>query len=170
MVKRSVMLPAGCGFAAGFRGLLTAAIFALAACPALAAAPASAAAPRAQLITVDLRFLEAGTAEIPGAGVRAFQDSLPAEAGTERIDIHWHASPPGVPPGTVLLLECLQGHSPSVRNRTVSIPSATEGHVHSVIEIPPDDIRKDGRIRQWRVSLVWRGRILDRRASRNWEG
>ncbi len=107
---------------------------------------------------------------MPGAGVRAFQNPERKDGGSERIDIHWYANPPGLPPGTVLLFECVQNRSPSIRNRTLRISEKAEGHIRSVIEIPTDEIRKDGRIREWRVSLVWRGRILDRQTSLNWQG
>jgi hypothetical protein len=137
---------------------------------AFGASPAPPAVPRAQLIQVDLRFLQSGSAVWPGAGVRAFQDPAREEGGSERIDIHWYANPPGLPPGTVLLFECVQHRSPSVRNRALRISEKAEGHIRSVIEIPSDVIQQDGRIREWRVSLVWRGRILDRQTSRHWEG
>ena len=107
---------------------------------------------------------------MPGAGVRAFQDPDGATRGVERFDIRWYAGPPGMPPGSLLLFECVQARSPSIHNQVVRLQNQAQGHLRSVIEIPADDIQRAGRVQKWRVSLVWRGRILNRHASANWEG
>ena len=148
--------------------------FALAAAAILAAVPAgaepSAYVARAHLVGVDRSFVNPATASPPGAGVRAFQDPGDETAGAERFDIRWYANPPGIPPGLVVLLESVQERSPVVRNHVLQTPAKTEGHVLSTIEIPAADVRRAGRVLKWRVSLVWRGRLLARQASANWEG
>ncbi len=36
--------------------------------------------------------------------------------------------------------------------------------------IPAAEVRREGRVAQWRVRIVWRGRVLDAQASPNWIG
>ncbi len=102
--------------------------------------------------------------------MRSFEDSSPEAGGLERFDIRWYANPPGIPPGAVILLEAVQTYSPSVYNQAVRIPDRAQGHIRSVVEIPPEDIRRAGRVREWRISVVFRGRILARQTSPNWKG
>jgi hypothetical protein len=132
--------------------------------------PGAAVEPRAHVVKVERAFLNPGAAALPGAGVRAFQDPEADTSGVERFDIRWYANPPGIPPGAVIVLEAVQANSPSIHNRVLRIPERALGHMRSVVEIPADDIQRIGRVRQWRVSVVWRGRILARQASPNWKG
>ena len=115
-------------------------------------------------------FLNQGTASIPGAGVRSFQDPEPENNGTERFEIRWYANPPGIPPGAVILLECIQERSPRVKNHVLRTTGKSAGHVRSTIEIPADEIRRGGRVVQWRVRVIWRGQALATQTSPNWKG
>lgn len=134
------------------------------------ARPSAIVEPRAHVVKVERAFLNPGPAAMPGAGVRAFQDPEQETRGLERFDIRWYANPPGIPPGAVILLEAVQANSPSILNRTLRIPDRAQGHIRSIVEIPAEDIQRAGRVHQWRVSVVWRGRILARQASPNWKG
>ena len=159
--------------AVGLLGLVLAAA-GLAGAAAAAAAPPAAAAPvyvaRAHLVEVRNSMAVPDRTPMSGAGVRAFQEPRDDTTGAERFDIRWYANPPGIPPGLVVLLESVQERSPVVRNHVLQTPAKTEGHVLSTIEIPAADVRRAGRVLKWRVSLVWRGRLLARQASANWEG
>ncbi len=126
--------------------------------------------PRAHIARVDRAFMGQGSTPMPGAGVRAFQDPGTAQSGTERFEIHWYANPPGIPPGGLLLLESLQERNGTVKNHVLRMPGKSEGNILSIIEIPSDEVRQSGRIVQWRVRVVWRGRLLASQASDNWEG
>ncbi len=123
---------------------------------------------RAQLVEVGHSFANQTTATVPGAGVRAFQD--PDAGGTERFEIRWYANPPGIPPGAIILLESIQERSPVVKNHVLRTTGKSAGHVRSTIEIPADEIRRGGRVVQWRVRVIWRGQALATQTSPNWEG
>ena len=125
---------------------------------------------RAHLIDVEQSFVNQTTASLPGAGVRTFQDPESENSGTERFEIRWFANPPGIPPGTVLLLEAIQERSPVVRNHFFRTTGKSEGNVLSVVEIPPDEVRQAGRVVKWRMRIVWRGQILSTQTSANWDG
>lgn len=126
--------------------------------------------PRAHFVEIQQAFVNPGTARVPGAGVRAFQDPETEGTGTERFEIRWYANPPGIPPGVVLLLETIPERSTRITNHVMRFNDKSEGHIRSVIEIPSAQIRQAGRIRKWRVRLVWRGRLLATQASANWDG
>lgn len=152
-------------------------LFALLALPAMAprapAAPPPAPyvyVPRASLLDVKHAFIRSGSAPLPGAGLRSFPAQALGSSGTERFEIHWYANPPGIPPGVVVLLESLQERSPVIKNHVLRIDAKSEGNIRSVIEVPPDEIRRAGRVAKWRVRVVWRGRLLATRTSANWEG
>ena len=125
---------------------------------------------RAHVVDVQRSFVNQNTAELPGAGVRAFQDPETENSGAERFEIRWYANPPGIPPGTVLLLESVQERSPLVKNHVLRTTGKSEGHVRSTVEIPPDEIRRGGRVVKWRVRVVWRGSVLSTQSSPNWDG
>ena len=125
---------------------------------------------RAHLVDVERAFVNPTTAPLPGAGVRAFQDPDAENGGTERFEIRWYANPPGIPPGAVVLLEFVQERSPIVKNRSLRTTGKSEGHVRATFEIPAAEIRRGGRIVQWRVRVVWRGTALAAQASSNWQG
>ncbi len=125
---------------------------------------------RAHFLEVNQAFVNQGTAPAPGAGIHAFQDPDIEDRGTECFEIRWYANPPGVPPGAVLLLECVHRQSPVVKNHVLRTSGKSEGHTRSVIEIPPDEVRKTGRVLKWRARIVWRGTVLDTRTSENWDG
>ena len=148
--------------------------FALATAAMLATFPAGAEpaayVARAHLVGVERSFVNPATASPPGAGVRAFQDPDAENGGTERFEVHWYANPPGIPPGAVVLLEFVQERSPIVKNRVLRTPGKSEGHVRSTIEIPSAEVRRGGRVVQWRVRVVWRGNALATQASPNWKG
>ena len=142
---------------------------------AACAVPASFAEPyvyvaRANLQSVDHSFVSRGTTAMPGAGVRAFEDPDGANSGTERFEIRWFANSPGIPPGVLVLLESLQERSPIVKNHVLRIPTKSEGYVRSVIEISSEEIQQAGRTQQWRVRIIWRGRLLASQTSANWGG
>ncbi|HPY61634.1 MAG TPA: hypothetical protein PLJ22_00650, partial [Kiritimatiellia bacterium] len=88
--------------------------------------------------------------------------------GRERFDIRWYANPPGIPPGTVLLLETVQERSPVVRSYFLRTTDKSEGNTLSVLEIPPDKVRQGGRVIKWRLRVVWRGKVLATQTSANW--
>ena len=144
----------------------------LAAALGVSAAPPTASQaqfPRAHIVEVTPAFLNQGTASIPGAGVRSFQDPDPENNGTERFEIRWYANPPGLPPGAILLLETVPERSVVVKNHVLRTATRSEGYIRSVVEIPPGEIRRTGRAVKWRARIVWRGRLLASRASENWE-
>lgn len=126
--------------------------------------------PQAHLVGVERAFIGPDNAPAPGAGVRAFRDPEAENRGTERFEIRWYANPPGIPPGVVVLLESLQERSAVVKNHALRIDTKSEGHVRSVIEIPPDQIGRAGRVLKWRVRVVWRGRLLASQTSPDWDG
>ena len=126
--------------------------------------------PRAHFLDVKRAFVYSGTAPVPGAGLRSFQEPQTGASGTERFEIHWYANPPGIPPGVVVLLESLQERSAVVKNHVLCVNEKSEGNIRSVIEIPSDEIRRAGRVLKWRVRVIWRGRLLASQASDNWEG
>ena len=161
--------------AAARRLLLPLWLLAMAARAPAAPLPAPTAAPpayvaRAQLVDVVRAFVSSGGAPMPGAGVRAFEDSGTGAGGTERFEIRWYANPPGIPPGVVVWLESIQEHSPVVKNHYLRVGEKSEGHVRSVIEIPPAEIQQAGRVMKWRIRVVWRGRLLASQTSPNWDG
>ena len=125
---------------------------------------------RAHIVEVKRAFVGAATADIPGAGVRAFQPPGSDLAGSERFEIRWYANPPGIPPGAVVLFEYLQDRQGRVRNQALRLAQKSEGHVRSVVEIPAEDVRRAGRVREWRVSIVWRDRALATQSSDPWTG
>ena len=143
--------------------------------PASQASPAAPAAPyvyvpRAHLVGVERAFVGATTASVPGAGIRAFGQPDELVAGSERFEVRWYANPPGLPPGVVVLFETVHERQATVKNHVLRIAQKSEGHVRSTIEIPADEIRRSGRVREWRVSIVWRGRALATLTSANWDG
>ena len=125
---------------------------------------------RAQIVAVDHAFIQQAAVAVPGAGVRAFRDPEAESGGQERFDVRWYAHPPGIPPGTVLLLETVQERSPIVKNHVHRTAGKSEGHVRTAIEIPADDVRRAGRVVKWRLRVVWRGAALAVAASPNWDG
>lgn len=139
------------------------------AAPVVAPSPYSV-VPRAHITGVDRSFVGSGATSIPGAAVRAFQDPETESSGKERFVIRWYANSPGIPPGVVVLLESIQERNPVVKNHVLRLAEKSEGHIQSVIEIPSDEVRRQGRILKWRARLVWRGRLLDGQSSGNWEG
>ena len=124
---------------------------------------------RAQIVAVDHAFIQQAAVAVPGAGVRAFRDPEAESGGQERFDVRWYAHPPGIPPGTVLLLETVQERSPIVKNHVHRTAGKSEGHVRTAIEIPADDVRRAGRVVKWRLRVVWRGAALATAASPNWD-
>ena len=70
----------------------------------------------------------------------------------------------------VILFESLQERGSTIKNHILRLNEKSEGHIRSIIEIPPDDVRSAGRVTQWRVRLVWRGNLLASQTSPNWEG
>ncbi len=171
MVDRIHMLASSFSRRTAVRGLLFA--LADACCSAAsfsqAAAPSHLCSPRASR-GCEARLRPLGNLRPPGAGLRSFQDPGTGNSGTERFEIHWYANPPGIPPGVVVLLESIQERNPVVKNHVLRINEKSEGNIRSVIEIPPDEIRRAGRVLKWRVSVVWRGRLLASQTSDNWEG
>ena len=115
-------------------------------------------------------FVSPGSPDLPGAGVRAVQTPETGSGGIERFEIRWYANPPGIPPGTVILLEARQEHAQLVKNHVLRTTGKSEGYVLSVIDIPAEDIRQAGRVVGWRVRIVWRGQVLSSLDSGNWEG
>ena len=125
---------------------------------------------RAHIIGVQQSFMYQATPNVPGAGVRSFQDPDADTGGRERFDIRWYANPPGIPPGAVLRLETLQERSPVVRSYFLRTTDKSEGNTLSVLEIPSDKVRQGGRVVQWRLRVVWRGKVLATQTSANWTG
>lgn len=151
-------------------GWLGCALAAMVACaPERAGAGPAGYVARAQIVGVDHAFLQQSSVAVPGAGVRAFQDPEVEDGGRERFDVRWYAHPPGIPPGTVLLLETVQERSPIVKNHVLRTTGKSEGHVRTAIEIPADDVRRAGRVVKWRLRVVWRGAALATAASPNWD-
>ena len=163
--------PFGSGWVHGFFGL--ALLLATSLLSAAAAPPSPAPyvyVPRANLVSVDRSYVGPQVAPIPGAGVRSFDHPNIESGGTERFEIRWYANPPGIPPGVVILFESLQERGPIVKNHILRLNEKSEGHIRSIIEIPTDEVRSAGRVTQWRVRVVWRGKLLASQTSPNWEG
>ena len=123
---------------------------------------------RAQIVGVDHAFIQQSAVAVPGAGVRAFRDPEAEGGGQERFDVRWYAHPPGIPPGTVLLLETVQERSPVVKNHVHRTAGKSELPVRTALEIPAADVRRAGRVVKWRLRVVWRGAALATAASPNW--
>lgn len=173
MAKRMHIFRFGAGIRRGCFGRLTGAGLLLA--TGLCTAGAVRAEPyvyvaRAHLTEVKPYFVSQGSPDIPGAGVRLFQEPANDGNGVERFEIRWYANPPGIPPGTVILLESRQERAGSIKNHFLQTTGKSEGYVLSVIDIPAEDIRQAGRVVAWRVRIVWRGQVLTSQDSGNWEG
>ena len=136
--------------------------------PGRAAAGPAGYVARAQIVEVNRSFVPQTGVGMPGAGVRAFRDPEAESGGQERFEIHWYAHPPGIPPGTVLLLETIQERSPLVKNHVHRTAGKSEGHVRTVLEIPAAEIRRAGRVVSWRMRVIWRGQALATAASPDW--
>ena len=165
MADRIDMLASGLSWPSTVRSSALALL--LLAAGALLAPPPSSAEPyvyvaRASLMSVERSFVSQGTASISGAGVRAFEDPEIENSGTERFEISLYANPPGIPPGVVVLLESLQERSPVIKNHVLHVNEKSEGHIRSVIEIPPDEIRQAGRVLKWRVREIGRASCRER--------
>lgn len=157
--------------AVALRRLILAGTLCCLACMSAAAPPAVPAyTPRASIVGVERSFAPKSSVAVPGAGVRAFADPETEASGTERFEIRWYANPPGIPPGVVVLLESVQERSPVPSNHPFRLDRKAEGHVRTVIEIPPDEIQRGGRVAKWRIRLVWRGRLLASQTSADWDG
>ena len=144
------------------------------ACPvfALASPPPSAQPkPVAQihLASIERTYRPPSSSPVPGAAVRSFQEPDDLSGSMETFEIHWFANAPGLPSPGLLLFEYAQERSSAILNRTWPIPAKTQGHFRSIVEISSNDIQRAGKVRQWRASVVWRGRVLARRYSDNWE-
>jgi len=66
------------------------------------------------------------------------------------------------------MLESLQERNSVVKNHVLRLRQKSEGNIQSIIEISPEEIQQAGRVRQWRVRIIWRGRALASRTSPNW--
>lgn len=126
---------------------------------------------KAHLTDIQVYTVREGRAQIPGAAMRAFQNYEDLSAAERQLfEIRWYANPPGIPPGAVLLLETRQERRQTVKNHIVRTTVKSEGHQRTLIEIPAALVRQAGRVTQWRLRVIWRGRVLAGRASPNWEG
>ena len=152
------------GFSCAALGWLAAVLAAGAATP-----PPPSSLPRAQVVDVKVAFLQQGSVRHSGAGVRSFRDPDPESGGSERFDVRWYANPPGIPPGAVLLLETVPERGAAVKNHVLRTTANSQGYVRSAIDVPAAEIRRSGRTRDWRLRIVWRGRVLASRTSPGWE-
>jgi hypothetical protein len=150
-------------------GLLTLAALSSGA-PPVQAPPPYVYVPRAHLVDVMQTLVGPGSAPMPGAGARSFQEPETPNSGIARFEIRWYANPPGIPPGVVILLESIQERSPLVKNHVLQLNGKSEGYIRSIIEIPPEKVRQAGRVLKWRVRVVWRGKLLASQSSANWDG
>ena len=148
-------------------------LFAIAACPifALAAPPSNPPVPVAQihLASIERTYRPPSSIAVPGAAVRSFREPDDLSGSMESFEIHWFANAPGLPSPGLLLFEYAQERSATIVNRALPIPAKSHGHFRSIVEISANEIQRAGKVRQWRASVVWRGRVLARRYSDNWE-
>lgn len=124
--------------------------------------------PVAHLTGVERFFLRRPSPSFSGAAVRAFADAPDPSDGSERFDVLWFANPPGFPSPGIVLFEYVLERSSSIQNRLAPIPARSQGPIRSSVEIPADEIRRAGRVDSWRASLVWKGHVLARLHSHNW--
>ena len=126
--------------------------------------------PRADLLDVEKTAVRPpASMSIPGAAVRAFRDEDDSAPEVERYTLRWFVHPPGIPSAGVVLFEYVQERNPLVKNRVLRIPDRSNGHAQDQIEIPSEDIRRDGSVQRWRATIAWRGNVLSRRTSGNWQ-
>lgn len=159
--KSSARIPSGIR-----RLALALALFAL---PSIspAAKPGPLVPPKADILTVELQHRPMRTVAYFGAGIRSpLQDTSSAEA--ERVAVEWFAHSPGIPPGALVMLETISDRLPTVKNRIYRTTAKSEGNQSRVFDIPEDETRAAGPITDWRVRIVWRGRVLATRASPGW--
>ncbi len=124
--------------------------------------------PQAHITSVDRSFISQGITPASGAGIRFFEDPDSGNSGTERFDIRWYANPPGLPPGVIVMVETQQERNSVIKNHILRLTQKSEGNLLSVIEVPPEEIRQAGRVLQWRVRIIWRGKALASQVSQNW--
>lgn len=156
----------------GIRGLVAG--FAIAvACLATAAVPARGAGglvpAKADIRSVELDRKPMQTVAHFGAGIRPPHQAAEENGETERFVVQWFAHSPGIPPGALLMLETITDRQPVVQTRIQRTTAKSEGDMTARFDIPPEDTRLSGPVTQWRVRIVWRGRVLAARTSGGWD-
>lgn len=138
------------------------------------AAPTPTTPPRATITDVREFFLQDDNSTgamnaIGGARVRAFDPAPVAEQGRMEYDIHWYAHPPGVPPGLLFLFEYTLQNGNRIFTKHLSLRHHIEGYQKLAFIIPAEELASGGRVKTWRMSILFRGKILDQRTSKYWE-
>lgn len=144
-------------------------VFSAFAAPACLARPGQLVQPKADIISVEILRHPMQTVSYSGAGVRAPHQPSSANGKAEQIAVEWFAHSPGIPPGTIVMLETIARRQTIVRNHIHRTSGKSEGNRTALFEIPPGQTRADGPVGEWRVRIIWRGRALATRASAGWE-
>ncbi|NLB65757.1 MAG: hypothetical protein GX803_04730 [Lentisphaerae bacterium] len=124
--------------------------------------------PRAEIVRVEQFTLQNQQIDYPGARVRTTDGAVPDSPGSQQIRVHWHALPPGIPPGAVLMLEVIHDRNPVIQNKILPYRTVSIGDIHSTVVFTARDIQQSGYVNAWRASVAWRGRILARTHSPTW--
>jgi hypothetical protein len=136
--------------------------------PCAFAAPAVPAPPKADIFSVDIVRKPARTVSFPGAGIRPPHQVPNDEVRSESVLVKWLAHSPGIPPGALVMLETVSDRQPTVKNRIHRLPPKAEGNQTTRFDIPLEESRAAGPVTEWRVRVVWRGRVLATLASPGW--
>lgn len=153
----------------GIRGLAVGLAIAGAALPAAHAAGVPVPA-KADILSVEIERKPMRTVSYFGAGIRAPHQAGPdAVAESDSVRVEWFAHSPGIPPGVLVMLETIPDRQPTVRSLIQRQSSKSEGNYTARFDIPDDETRESGPIGEWRVRIVWRGRLLATRTSAGWK-
>ena len=136
---------------------------------ALAAQTGPLVPPKADILSVELRHRPMQTVAYFGAGIRPPHQVSSSSSKAERVSVEWFAHSPGIPPGALVMLETISARLPTVKNRIYRMPAKSEGDQSHLFDIPEDETRDAGPITDWRVRIVWRGRVLATRTSPGWD-
>ena len=124
---------------------------------------------KADIRSVELERKPMQTVTHFGAGIRPPHVAAEKNGETERFVVQWFAHSPGIPPGALLMLETITDRQPVVQTRIQRTTAKSEGDMTARFDIPPEDTRLSGPVAQWRVRIVWRGRVLATRTSGGWD-
>lgn len=135
----------------------------------LAGQPGPLVPPKADILSVELQHRPMRTVSYFGAGIRPPHQTSTPSTQAERVSVEWFAHSPGIPPGALVMLETISDRLPTVKNHIYRTPAKSEGNQSRVFDIPEDETRAAGPITDWRVRIVWRGRVLAARTSPGWD-
>ena len=133
------------------------------------AAPPVPTMPKADIFSVEIVRKPLHTVSFAGAGLRPPHQPRDDGAQSEVVLVKWFAHSPGIPPGALVMLETVTDRQPTVKNYTSRLPPKAAGNQTTRFDIPQEESRAAGPISEWRVRVIWRGRILASRTSPGWK-